>query len=75
VLNFVTQTDANIAPTARDYVLEGTCFRSVTAGKFNAREDIGSAEQSLEFGGSQTWVQYRLHVGPAYREPAKLTYL
>ncbi|KAJ4300951.1 hypothetical protein N0V90_003040 [Kalmusia sp. IMI 367209] len=32
-------------------------FRPVTAVKFNAGEDVGSAEQSLEFGGSQTWVQ------------------
>ncbi|KAF1971484.1 hypothetical protein BU23DRAFT_183352 [Bimuria novae-zelandiae CBS 107.79] len=31
-------------------------FRPVTAVKFNAGEDLGSAEQSLEFGGSQTWV-------------------
>lgn len=32
-------------------------FRAVTAVKFNAGEDIGSAEQSLEFRGSQTWVR------------------
>ncbi|PSN65452.1 hypothetical protein BS50DRAFT_575458 [Corynespora cassiicola Philippines] len=31
-------------------------FRPVTAVKFNAGEDVGSAEQSLEFRGSQTWV-------------------
>ncbi|KAL5391438.1 hypothetical protein DPSP01_001306 [Paraphaeosphaeria sporulosa] len=31
-------------------------FRPVTAVKFNAGEDLGSAEQSLEFGGNQTWV-------------------
>ncbi|KAF2113150.1 hypothetical protein BDV96DRAFT_579825 [Lophiotrema nucula] len=31
-------------------------FRPVTAVKFNAGEDVGSAEQSLEFQGSQTWV-------------------
>ncbi|KAF2793774.1 hypothetical protein K505DRAFT_375122 [Melanomma pulvis-pyrius CBS 109.77] len=31
-------------------------FRPVTAVKFNAGEDIGSAEQSLEFRGSETWV-------------------
>ncbi|KAF2683356.1 hypothetical protein K458DRAFT_389969 [Lentithecium fluviatile CBS 122367] len=32
-------------------------FRPVTAVKFNAGEDVGSAEQSLEFRGNQTWVQ------------------
>ncbi|KAF2658339.1 hypothetical protein K491DRAFT_776521 [Lophiostoma macrostomum CBS 122681] len=32
-------------------------FRPVTVVKFNAGEDVGSAEQSLEFRGSQTWVQ------------------
>lgn len=32
-------------------------FRPVTAVKFNAGEDVGSAEQSLEFKRSQTWVQ------------------
>ncbi|KAF3005883.1 hypothetical protein E8E13_009301 [Curvularia kusanoi] len=32
-------------------------FRPVKAVKFNAGEDIGSAEQSLEFGASQTWVE------------------
>ncbi|KAH7132468.1 hypothetical protein B0J11DRAFT_228002 [Dendryphion nanum] len=31
-------------------------FRPVTTVKFNAGEDVGSAEQSLEFRGSQTWV-------------------
>lgn len=31
-------------------------FRPVKAVKFNAGEDIGSAEQSLEFRISQTWV-------------------
>lgn len=31
-------------------------FRSVKAVKFNAGEDIGSAEQSLEFRSGQTWV-------------------
>ncbi|KAF3031861.1 hypothetical protein E8E11_002239, partial [Didymella keratinophila] len=31
-------------------------FRPVKAVKFNAGEDIGSAEQSLEFGAGQTWV-------------------
>lgn len=31
-------------------------FRSVKAVKFNGGEDVGSAEQSLEFGASQTWV-------------------
>ncbi|KAF1360277.1 hypothetical protein EJ07DRAFT_116170, partial [Lizonia empirigonia] len=32
-------------------------FRPVKAVKFNAGEDIGSAEQSLEFGAGQTWVE------------------
>ncbi|KAJ8114797.1 hypothetical protein OPT61_g3415 [Boeremia exigua] len=32
-------------------------FRPVKAVKFNAGEDIGSAEQSLEFGAAQTWVE------------------
>ncbi|KAF2702879.1 hypothetical protein K504DRAFT_188000 [Pleomassaria siparia CBS 279.74] len=31
-------------------------FRPVTAVKFNAGEHVGSAEQSLEFRGSETWV-------------------
>lgn len=32
-------------------------FRPVKTVKFNAGEDIGSAEQSLEFGAGQTWVE------------------
>ncbi|KAF2737838.1 hypothetical protein EJ04DRAFT_487423 [Polyplosphaeria fusca] len=32
-------------------------FRPVTSVKFNAGEDVGSAEQSLEFRSSQTWVR------------------
>lgn len=31
-------------------------FRNVTSVKYNAGEDIGSAEQSLEFRSEQTWV-------------------
>lgn len=31
-------------------------FRPVKSVKFNGGEDVGSAEQSLEFGASQTWV-------------------
>ncbi|KAF1993776.1 hypothetical protein P154DRAFT_582447 [Amniculicola lignicola CBS 123094] len=31
-------------------------FRPVTSVKFNAGEDVGSAEQTLEFGKHQTWV-------------------
>jgi hypothetical protein len=42
-------------------------FRPVTVVKFNAGEDIGSAEQSLEFRGSQTWVQIPASCGSSFR--------